>query len=109
MLSMREAFPAVRDFARAECAARRLRLLKIAVRMQETTSRNRLGFAFCCPEAGLFRRLVGLSPRPQAASPPITPSFPTDALPRSKPRRDKRDAANWIARSRRLGHCNKLG
>jgi hypothetical protein len=81
MLSMREAFPAVRDFARAECAARRLRLLKIAVRMQETTSRNRLGFAFCCPEAGLFRRLVGLSPPTAGGIAPITPVLPHRRAP----------------------------
>jgi hypothetical protein len=70
MLSLREAIPAARDLARAEFATLRLRLLKIAVRVQETASRIRLAFASCCPEADLFRRLAGaLAPRPRAASP----------------------------------------
>ena len=47
-----------------------LRLLKIAVRVQEGASRIRLAFASCCPEADLVRRLVGaLAPQPRAASP----------------------------------------
>ena len=37
----------------------RLRLLKIAVRVRETTSRIRLAFAANCPDAALFRGLVG--------------------------------------------------
>jgi hypothetical protein len=70
MLSLREAIPAARDLARAEFATLRLRLLKIAVRVQEGASRIRLAFASCCPEADLFRRLAGaLAPRPRAASP----------------------------------------
>ena len=48
----------------------RLRLLKIAVRVQEATSRIRLAFASCCPDADLVRRLAGaLAPQPRAASP----------------------------------------
>jgi hypothetical protein len=48
----------------------RLRLLKIAVRVQETVSRIRLAYASCCPEADLFRALaVALRPSPKAASP----------------------------------------
>jgi hypothetical protein len=48
----------------------RLRLLKIAVRVQETTSRIRLAYASCCPQADLFRSLAcSLAPRPRAASP----------------------------------------
>ena len=70
MLSVREAIPAARDLARAEFATLRLRLLKIAVRVQEGASRIRLAFASCCPEADLFRRLAGaLAPWPRAASP----------------------------------------
>ena len=70
MLSVREAIPVLRDLARAEFATLRLRLLKIAVRLQETTSRVRLAFASCCPDADLFRCLAGaLAPRPRAASP----------------------------------------
>ena len=70
MLAVREAIPAARDLARAEFVTLRLRLLKIAVRVQETTSRIRLAFASCCPDADLFRRLAGaLAPQPRAASP----------------------------------------
>jgi hypothetical protein len=70
MLSVREAIPALRDLARAEFATLRVRLLKIAVRVQETASRIRLAFASCCPEADLVRRLAGaLAPQPRAASP----------------------------------------
>jgi hypothetical protein len=43
----------------------RLRLLKIAMCIKETASRIRLAFAANCPEAKLFRGLVGtLIPRP---------------------------------------------
>ena len=70
MLSVREAIPAGRDLARAEFVTLRLRLLKIAVRVQETTSRIRLAFASCCPDADLFRHLAGaLMLSPRAASP----------------------------------------
>ena len=70
MLSVRDAIPRMRDLAKAEFATLRLRLLKIAVRVQETTSRIRLAFASCCPEADLFRCLAGtLAPQPRAASP----------------------------------------
>ena len=70
MLALREAIPAARDLARAEFATLRLRLLKIAVRVQETASRVRLAFASCCPEADLVRSLAGaLLPQPRAASP----------------------------------------
>ena len=70
MLAVREAIPAARDLARAEFVTLRLRLLKIAVRVQETTSRIRLAFASCCPDADLFRRLASaLAPQPRAASP----------------------------------------
>jgi hypothetical protein len=70
MLALREAIPAARDLARAEFATLRLRLLKIAVRVQETASRIRLAFASCCPQADLFRSLAcSLVPRPRAASP----------------------------------------
>jgi len=43
----------------AEFATLRLRLLKIAARVVETTSRIRLAFAAACPEADLFRSLPG--------------------------------------------------
>jgi hypothetical protein len=70
MLAVREAIPAGRELARAEFATLRLRLLKIAVRVQESASPIRLAFASCCPEADLIRRLaVALAPHPRAASP----------------------------------------
>ena len=70
MLALRGAFPALRELDPAEFTSLRLRLLKIAVRVQERASRIRLAFASCCPDADLFRCLAGaLAPRPRAASP----------------------------------------
>jgi Transposase DDE domain group 1 len=57
MLTMRDAIP--KKLATAEFATLRLRLLKIAARVVETTSRIRLAFAAACPEADLFRSLLG--------------------------------------------------
>jgi hypothetical protein len=38
--------------------------------VQETTSRVRLAYASCCPDADLVRSLAGaLAPQPRAASP----------------------------------------
>ncbi|MHC2707519.1 hypothetical protein ACVIWV_006811 [Bradyrhizobium diazoefficiens] len=45
--------------ATAEFATLRLRLLKLAARVVETTSRIRLAFAAACPEADLIRGLPG--------------------------------------------------
>ena len=56
---VRDAIPKVRELATAEFATLRLRLLKIAARVVETTSRIRLAFAAACPEADLFRSLPG--------------------------------------------------
>lgn len=56
--TLREAIPSVRDLAKAEFATIRLRLLKIAVRVQEHATRIRLAFAAGCPEADLF---IGLA------------------------------------------------
>ena len=47
------------ELATAEFATPRLRLLKIAARVVETTSRIRLAFAAACPEADLIRCLLG--------------------------------------------------
>jgi hypothetical protein len=44
--------------ASGEFSTIRLRLLKIAVRINETASRVRLAFAANCPDAALFRGLV---------------------------------------------------
>ena len=63
MLTVRDAIPKVQELATAEFATLRLRLLKIAARIVETTSRIRLAFAAACPEADLFRSLpVALLP-----------------------------------------------
>ena len=44
---------------RGEFSTMRLQLLKIAARIKETTRRIRLAFAANCPDAALFRGLVG--------------------------------------------------
>ena len=49
MLTVRDAIPRPRDLATAEFATLRLRLLKVAARVIETTSRVRLAFAAACP------------------------------------------------------------
>ena len=59
MLTVRDAIPKVRELATAEFTTLRLRLLKIAARIVETTSRIRLAFAAACPEADLIRSLPG--------------------------------------------------
>ena len=56
MLTVRDAIPKARELATAEFATLRLRLVKIAARVVETTSRIRLAFTAACPEADLFRR-----------------------------------------------------
>jgi hypothetical protein len=59
LLTVREAIPKVRDLAGAEFSTLRLRLIKIAARVIETTRRVRLAFAAACPEADLFQSLPG--------------------------------------------------
>ena len=56
---VRDAIPKPQPLASGEFAAIRLRLLKVAVRIRETASRVRLAFASNCPDADLFRGLVG--------------------------------------------------
>jgi Transposase DDE domain group 1 len=63
--TIRAAIPWGEALAGAEFSTIRLRLLKIAVRVRETASRVRLAFAANCPDAVLFRDLIGsLFPRP---------------------------------------------
>jgi hypothetical protein len=65
MLTVRAVIPWPQPLARGECATLRLRLLKAAVRVKETAGRIRLAFASNCPDAELFRGLMGaLIPRP---------------------------------------------
>jgi hypothetical protein len=59
MLELRNAIPRPQPLASGEFSTIRLRLLKIAVRIRETASRIRLSFAAHCPDAALFRGLVG--------------------------------------------------
>jgi hypothetical protein len=59
MLEVRDAIPRPQPLASGEFSTIRLRLLKIAVRIKETASRVRLAFASNCPDAALFRGLVG--------------------------------------------------
>ena len=51
MLTVRDAIPKARELATAEFATLRLRLLKIAARVVETTSRIHPAFAAARPEA----------------------------------------------------------
>ncbi len=69
LLGVRDAIPACQDLAKAEFATIRLRLLKIAVRVQEIKSRIRLAFAAAHPQAALFTGLVAAFARPQNAPP----------------------------------------
>ena len=65
MLMVRRAIPGSQPLASGDFSTIRLRLLKIAVRVRETASRIRLAFASHCPDAPLFRGLMGaLTPRP---------------------------------------------
>jgi hypothetical protein len=65
MLTVRDAIPKPQALANGEFSTMRLRLLKIAVRIKETASRIKLAFAANCPDAALFRGLLGaLIPRP---------------------------------------------
>jgi Transposase DDE domain group 1 len=59
MLEVRGAIPRPQPLASGEFSTIRIRLLKIGVRIKETASRVRLAFASNCPDAALFRGLVG--------------------------------------------------
>ena len=68
--TLREAIPSLRDLARAEFVTIRLRLLKVAVRVQEYATRIRLAYAAGCPDADLFIGLAAaFRPKPTAAAP----------------------------------------
>jgi hypothetical protein len=65
MRTIRDAIPKTAPLASGEFSTIRLRLLKIAVRVRETGTRIKLAFAANCPNADLFRDLIGLLiPRP---------------------------------------------
>jgi hypothetical protein len=59
MLGLRDAIPATSPLAKAEFTTLRLRLLKIGARVVEKAARIRIHFASACPDAALFRMLVG--------------------------------------------------
>jgi hypothetical protein len=59
MLTVRDAIPRPQVLANGEFSTLRLRVLKIAVRIKETASRIKLAFAANCPDAALFRGLLG--------------------------------------------------
>lgn len=65
MRTIRDAIPVMQPLSIGEFSTIRSRLLKVAVRIKETATRIRLAFAANCPDAALFRELVGeLIPRP---------------------------------------------
>ena len=65
MRVVRDAIPKAEALASGEFSTIRNRLLKIAVRVRETGIRIKLAFAANCPNARLFRDLIGTSiPRP---------------------------------------------
>jgi hypothetical protein len=57
--AVRDVIPDTQPLASGEFSTIRLRLFKIAVRIKETASRIRLAFASNCPDAALFRGLIG--------------------------------------------------
>ena len=59
MLTVRDAIPCMQPLAHGEFSTIRLRFLKIAVWITETTTRIKLAFAANCPDATLFRGIVG--------------------------------------------------
>ena len=54
MLAVRDAIPKPQPLASAEFNTLRMRLIKVAARVIETTTRVRIAFAAACPEAELF-------------------------------------------------------
>ena len=58
MLKVRGAIPCMQPLAGGEFSTIRLRLLQIAVRIKESTTRIKLAFAANCPDAPLFRGLI---------------------------------------------------
>jgi hypothetical protein len=57
-VTLRDRISRTHDLATAEFTTLRLRLLKVAGRVIETTRRVRIAFAAACPHAVLFRGLA---------------------------------------------------
>lgn len=88
VLVVRDRIPKPRDLATAEFATIRLRLLKIAARIVETTSRIRLAFAAACPRGRPVPRpcqriLLSTAVTNGAADAPFIPIAPQTRSPRS--------------------------
>jgi hypothetical protein len=65
MWKLRHAAPATTTLRNAEFTTLRLRLVKVAARIVETTSRIRIAFASACPDADIFRHIArNLKPAP---------------------------------------------
>ena len=65
MWRLQQAIPKKAALATAEFATMRMRLLKIAARVIETSTRIRVAFASACPDADLFRAIANaLKPAP---------------------------------------------
>jgi hypothetical protein len=58
ILTLRDAIPKPQTLATAEFATLRMRLIKIAARVTETTTRVRIAFAAACPDAVLFQGIA---------------------------------------------------
>ena len=65
MWTVRQALPETTALRVAELATIRLRLIKVAARIIETTSRVRIALASACPDADIFRHIArALKPAP---------------------------------------------
>ncbi|SNY92389.1 Transposase DDE domain group 1 [Cohaesibacter sp. ES.047] len=68
--TLKEMIPSPLEMAKAEFSTIRLRLLKIAVRVQEFASRIGLAYAAGCPEADLFTNIANKLRAPRQSAPP---------------------------------------
>ncbi|WP_114011795.1 IS1380 family transposase [Cohaesibacter intestini] len=70
MQTLKEMIPSPLEMAKAEFSTIRLRLLKIAVRVQEYASRIRLAYAAGCPDADLFASIANKLTSNRRLAPP---------------------------------------
>src|SRR4249920_616036 len=76
MLTVRDTIPKARELATAEFATPHLRLLKIAARVVETTSRVRRGMSRSRPDPRLARRAAAPRPLTDGAAAPFAQPIP---------------------------------